>query len=163
MLPFLPEGLFPVSATRGAVTDNGGITCDNISMKNALMIWIYVHGYHNTQHNNAFTPLLGTSVASCVTALPAVVPIWYGATSTTVSTLARQTDAVAFTVPDTATLEFHIIFEIDPQLGGSTYDCLGMAIGSAAHADNFVSAVYFILPRKAMAPSNRTATDYIVD
>jgi hypothetical protein len=159
---FLPENMFVVSATAGAVTTNGGITCDNISLKNAQMVYILVHANTAVGHATAYTPLVGTSVATCATALPAVAPIWYGITTTSSTALTKQTDAVAYTMGGAVTGDTHIIFKIDPASVG-TNDCLGMTVGNSGQATNFVSIQYLIVPRYASKMSTMSATEYIVD
>lgn len=160
---FIPEGLFPVSATVGALTFNGGITCDNISLKNVEMVWIHVHLTRTNTHNEVYTPLVGAAVASCITVLPAVVPIWKGDTSTTATQLVRQTDAKNYTMLNTETGPCHLIFKIDPSVLGSSYDCLGFTIGDAGHADVIGSVVYWIKPRYQSKVASMTATEFIVD
>lgn len=157
-----PEGVFPVSATAGAVTTNGGVTCDNISLKEAQMVYIDIHLTQAVGHATAFTPLVGTAVATCATALPNNVEIWYGNTSTTVTTLAKQTAAKVFTMGAGVTGTVHIIFKIDPAACGA-YDCLGMTIGNSAQATNFASVQYLIVPRYGMAVANRDTDAFIVD
>jgi len=38
----IPEMLFPVSGSK-PVTNNGGVTCDYISLKNAVRCWAVIH------------------------------------------------------------------------------------------------------------------------
>lgn len=159
----MPQDFFPVSGTAGCVTTNGGITCDNISLKNAQRVFILVHLKQAVGHATAFTPLVGTAVATCATALPAVVPIWYGNVTTSVTTLTRQTDAVALTLGAGVTGDVRIVFEIDPAVLGSSYDCLGMTVGDSSQATNFVSIQYLIVPRYSSKTSSMAATEYIVD
>jgi hypothetical protein len=159
----LPEGAFPVQGTLGAVTANAGVTLDNISMKNAQMVYMVFHICSGTGHPIAYTPLVGTSVATCATALPNAVPIWYGDVSVTSTQLTRQADAKLHTTAATASLTSFLIFQIDPTSLGSTYDCLGGTVANATHADYLFSCVYWIVPRYASKVSSMTATEYIVD
>lgn len=158
-----PEGLFPVSATAGCVTTNGGITCDNISLKDAQMVYIDVHLTQTAGHATAFTPKVGTAVATCATALPDNVEIWYGNTTTSSSALAKQTAAKLYTMGGSVTGVCHIIFKIDPSVLGSSYDCLGCTVSDSSQAANFVSIQYLIVPRYASDPASRTTTAYLVD
>lgn len=158
----IPEGLFPVSATAGARTTNGGITLDAISMKNAQMVYLYLHFNQAVGHATAITPLVGTVVATTATALPNNVEIWYGNTTTAVTTLTKQTAAKTYSILVGVTGTVHVVFKIDPKACGD-YDCIGGTIGDSSQATNFVSATWFIEPRFKSKVGSLTATEYIVD
>ena len=158
----MPENAFPVQGTVGCVTGNTGITLDNISLKNAQMVYMVFHITSGTGHPIAYTPLVGTSVATCATALPNAVEIWYGDVSTTVTTLTKQTAAKLYTTAATASLTSYLIFVIDPASVGAN-DCLGGTVADATHADYFVSCTYWIVPRYASKTASRTATEFLVD
>src|SRR5512139_556314 len=158
----IPEGAFPVQGTLGCVTANGGVTLDNISMKNAQMVYMVFHITSGTGHAIAYTPLVGTAVATCATALPNNVPIWYGNVSTTSTQLTAQTAAKSHTTAATASLTSYLIFEIDPALCGA-YDCLGGTVADATHADYLVSCTYWIVPRYASKMASMDSDEYIVD
>lgn len=158
----IPESLFPVSATAGARTTNGGITLDAISMKNAQMVYLYLHFNQAAVNATAITPLVGTVVATTGTALPADVEIWYGNTTTAVTTLTKQTAAKLYTIGGAVTGTIHVIFKIDPAACGA-YDCIGGTIGNSGEATNFVSATWFIQPRYASAVASLDTDEYIVD
>ena len=162
----IPEGLFPIAATVGAVTFNGGVTCDNISLKNIEMVWIHVFLTRTNTHNEIYTPLCGTLVATCATALPQEVPIWKADSSTVTTKFVRQTDAKNYTMLNTETGPCHLIFQIDPnqlQAAGVANDCLGMTIGSAGHADVIGTVVYWVKPRYGSRVIDRDTTEFIVD
>ena len=164
-MDFIPEGLFPVEMSAGCVTTNGGITTDNISLKNAVMAYIVVHLKQAVGHATSFAPKRGTLVASAVTALAVSVPIWYGNVSTSSNSLTRQTDAVSFAVPVGDTGDCIIVFQIDPaQLGKiSTTEApvIGMAVSDSSQATNFASIMVFLVPRYAEPTAN--APSYITD
>jgi len=159
---YLPEGAFPVQGTVGCVTANGAVTLDNISMKNAQMVYMVFHITSGSGHNIAYTPLVGIAVATCATALPNDVPIWYGDVSTTSTQLTRQTAAKAHTTAATASLTSYLIFQIDPASCG-VYDCLGGTVANAAHADYLISCTYWIVPRYQSKVASMTANEYIID
>jgi hypothetical protein len=158
----IPEGAFPVQGTLGCVTANGGITLDNISMKNAQMVYMVFHITSGTGHPIAYTPLVGTVVATCATALPNAVPIWYSDVSVTSTQQTKQTAAKLYTTAATASLTSYLIFLIDPASCGA-YDCLGGTVADATHADYLVSCTYWIVPRFASKVSSMTANEYIID
>lgn len=158
----MPEGLYPVSATAGCRTTNGGITLDAISMKNAQMVYLYIHMNQAVGHATAITPLVGTVVATTATALPNAVEIWYGNTTTAVTTLAKQTAAKLLTLGAGVTGTVHVIFKIDPAACGD-YDCIGGTIADSSQATNFASATWFIEPRYPNKASTMDTDEYIVD
>jgi hypothetical protein len=157
-----PEGVFPVSATAGCVTTNGGVTLDAISMKEAQMVYLYIHLTQAVGHATAFTPLVGTVVATTATALPNNVEIWYGNTTTSDISLAKQTAAKLYTMGAGVTGVVHIIFKIDPAACGA-YDCIGGTIANSAQATNFASAVWLIVPRYQNKVADNAATRFIAD
>ena len=159
---YIPEGAVPVQGTLGCVTANGGVTLDNISMKNAAMVYMVFHITSGTGHPIAYTPLVGTVVATCATALPNDVPIWYGDVTVTNTKLTKQTAAKLHTTQATASLTSYLIFVIDPASCGA-YDCLGGTVADATHADYLISCTYWIVPAYASKASSRTATEFLVD
>lgn len=159
----IPEGAFPVQGTTGCVTANGGVTLDNISLKNAQMVYMVFHITSGTGHAIAYTPLVGSAVATCATALPSNVEIWYGDVTTAVTTLTKQTAAKSYTTAATAGLYSYLIFAIDPSVLGSSYDCLGGTVADATHADYLISCTYWIVPRYASKTASLDTDEYIVD
>lgn len=160
---FIPEGMFPVQGTTGCVTANGGLTLDNISLKDAQMVYMVFHITSGTGHAVAYTPLVGANVTTCATALPQNVEIWYGDVTTAVTTLTKQTAAKSYTTAATAGLYSYLIFKINPAVLGSSYDCLGGTVGDGGHADYLISCTYWIVPRYASKTADRGATDFLVD
>jgi len=159
---FYPEGVFPVSATAGCVTSNGGITFDAISMKEAQMVYLDIHLTQAVGHATAITPLVGTVVATTGTALPNNVEIWYGNTTTATVALAKQTAAKLFTLDVGVTGVVHLIFKIDPAACGD-YDCIGGTVANSAQATNLVSAQWLIVPRYQNKVAGNAATRFIAD
>ena len=160
MNPFLPQDLFPVSGT-APVTTNGGVTCDNISLKLAEMVWIEVRLTQAVGHATVLSPLVGTAVATCATAIPAAVPIWYGVVTTATNAIAAQTAATTLTLGGSVTGDVIVIFQIDPAVLGSSYDCLGFTLSNSSQATNLVSVTYWIKPKYASSAANQQS--YIVD
>lgn len=165
--PFdIPGTLFPVMATAGAVTTNAGKTWDNISLKEVQMVYIHIILAQAVGHATAFTPLVGTLVATAATALPESVEIWYGNTSTTSVALAKQTDAKSFTVDVGVTGVVQILFKIDPSVlsaTGTANVTLGGTTANSGQATNLHTVTYWILPRYQNAPASNTATRFITD
>ena len=151
----IPEMLFPVSGSK-PVTTNGGVTCDYISLKNAVKCWAVIHLTQAVGHATAFTVERATAVAGTGhVAIANVVPIWYGNVSTTSNALTRQTDAVSFTMDVGVTGEAYIIFQIDPESLGSTYDCITVVSANSAQATNIWEVTYWLQPKYPAATANQ--------
>lgn len=158
--PFVPESIFPVEATAGVVTTNGGVTCDNISLKNVEWVWILVHMKQAVGHATALTPKKGTVVATAATVLGVDVPIWYGNISTSSNALTRQTDAANFSIGVGVTGDVIVVFSIDPKQLGD-FDSLGFTLSDSSQATNLVSVVYLI--KAAYAQRAASNVDYLTD
>jgi hypothetical protein len=160
-MKMIPEVLFPVSGSK-PVTTNGAKVCDYISLKNAIKCWVVIHLTQAVGHATAFTIEKATDVAGTgSTAITVSVPIWYGNVSTSSNTLARQTDAVSFTIDVGVTGEAYIIFEIDPATLGGAFDCIVAKAASSSQATNFWEVTYWVKPKFKGAVANQMS--FIVD
>lgn len=145
----MPEGVFPVTML-APVTTNGGVTSDYISLKNAQMAWIDVNLTQAVGHATAFTIERATAVdGTGHVAIANVVPIWYGNVSTSSNALARQTDAVSYTMDVGVTGSVRIIFQIDPSSLGSTYDVISFVSANSGQATNLIAVTCWVLPKFA--------------
>lgn len=163
MYPFIPEGLYPITAI-APITTNGAVVGDYISVKNAQMVWVVVHITQAVGHATAITLERATAVAPTGSvAIANVVPIWYANITTANSLLVRQTDAVSFTLNVGVTGTVRVIFEVDPSSLGSTYDCLVVKSAASSQVTNLIEATYWLKRRYQSKPSSRDATSDIVD
>jgi hypothetical protein len=140
---FLPEDFKIVSATAGCRTTNGGVTFDNIQLRDAIMVWIVAH----------FRPVVGPTDAACTTAITFSANWWSNVDVSSTDTLVAQTAGTSMACTAAAT-DHLLVIQIDPsdvvaQL--STYDWLGGTIATSAQATDFVSAVYYIQTRMPQA------------
>jgi hypothetical protein len=143
----IPEKMFPISGTK-PVTTNGGVTADNISLKNAGDVYIVAHLTQSVGHATVLTPKVGTAVATAATALPANVQIWYGNVSTSTDAIARQTDAKSLTLGGAVTGDVYAIFKIDTAtLAAGGYDVLGFTSSDSSQATNFIEVTYWVAPK----------------
>lgn len=143
----IPEGLFPVSMIKPTTT-NTEITTDYLSLKNVVRAWIVVHLTQAVGHATLITPKRATAVDGTGAAvLTNVVPIWYGNVTTSTSALTRQTDAVNYTMGGSVTGDVYVIFQIDPENLGSTYDVLGLVIAASSQATNFAEVTCWVQPK----------------
>lgn len=153
----IPEGLFPVSGTR-PVTTNGGVTADYISLKNAVKCWAVVHLAQTVGHATAITVEKATAVAATgTTAITNAVPIWYGNVTTSTNALTRQTDAVSYTLGAGVTGDVYIVFQIDPESLGSTYDCITVKSADSSQATNYIEVTYWLQPKYAQAVAGQAS------
>ena len=161
--PFMPEGLFPVSAIKPTTT-NGALVGDYISVKNAEMVWVVLHFTQAVGHATAITLERATAVAPTGSvAIANAVPIWYGNVTTASTQLTAQTAAVSYAILVGVTGDIYVIFEVDPASLGTTYDCLTVKTAASAQVTNFVEATYWIKPKYQSKVASMTATEFIVD
>jgi hypothetical protein len=163
MYPFIPEGLFPVSAASPETT-NAGKTADYISVKNAEMVWVVIHLTQAVGHATAFSIEKATDVAGTGSVpITTAVPIWYGNASTTSSQLTKQTDAVDFTIGVGVTGDAIIVFQIAPETLGTTFDCITAKAANSGQATNIWEVMYWVKPRYQSKVASMTATEFLVD
>lgn len=140
----LPEKFKIVDGSAGAVTTNGAVTCDYVSLKNAHKVWILASFNQAVGHATTVQPMMATTVAGAgATAITASVRWWMNAATATTDTLVRQTDGTIATLG--AGIAAHqVIIEIDPAALAESYDVLGCVVSDSSQATNFVSVVYFL-------------------
>jgi hypothetical protein len=149
----LPENFKVVSATAGCRTTNGGVTFDNISLKNAVKVWIVAHFRQAVAHATTIQPVVGATDAACTTAITFTTRWWKNADISSTDTLVAQTAATSCAC-DAAATDHLLVIEIDPSevvAQNATYDWLGGTIATSAQATDFVSAVYYIQNRYQQA------------
>ena len=149
----IPEGLFPISMTKPVTTD-GGFSTDAVSLKNAVMAWIVVHLNQAGAAATTIVPMRTTAVDTTGAVLTNVVPIWYGVVTTATNAIARQTDAVNYTMGGSVTGNTYLIFQIDPANLGSTYDCIYVDVATG-HASSFMEVTCWVQPKHASAVADQ--------
>jgi hypothetical protein len=157
----LPEHFKIVQATAGAVTTNGGITCDYVSLKNVHKAWIVAHFDQAAAHATGIDPKQATAVAgTSVKVFANTLPIWANEDAAASDTLVAQTAAVTYNL--TADIKTKmVIFEIDPaQMDvANGFGVLGCTVDNSGEATNFVSIVYYLQERYAQATPPAAITD----
>lgn len=141
----IPEGMYPVSMTAPVTT--ASVTTDAVSLKNAVMAWIVVHLQQAVGHATLFTPMRTTAVGTGGAVLANVVPVWYGNVSTTSNAIARQADALNYTMGAVPTGDVYIIFQIDPANLGSTYDCVYLTTNAGGDGTSFMEVTCWVQPK----------------
>jgi hypothetical protein len=150
---FLPQTFKIVSATAGCRTTNGGVTFDNISLKNAQMVWIVAHFRQAVAHATTIQPVLGATDAGCNNNITFDAHWWKNADVATTDTLVQDTAGTSMAC-DAAATDHLLVIQIDPSdviAQNGTYDWLGATIANSAQANNYVSAVYYIQTRYPQA------------
>lgn len=153
----LPENYKIVQAIYPATT-NGGITGDYVSLKYCNMAYIKVALTQAVAHETAITVYQATAVdGTDAKAIANVIPIWANEDTSTSDTLTRQTDAVSYTVAETAKNK-EVLFQVAPALldTANNFDCLNVRIADSEQATNLAYAE-FILDMKYKGTTPPTA------
>lgn len=155
----LPEQFKIVEAMPNA-TDAAGRTGDYVSLKNALMAYVFVDITQGNAAPIALTIEQASAVAGTGTkAITVTVPIWSNLDTAASDTLVRRTDAVSYTT-DAGVKNKQVIFQIDPatldQANG--FDCITVKTG-ASNVANLTSASYWLQTRYPQATPPAAITD----
>ncbi len=155
----LPEQFKIVEAMPNA-TDAAGRTGDHVSLKNAVMAWIFVDITQGHAATIALTVEQATAVAGTASkAITVTVPIWSNLDTAASDTLVRRTDAVSYTT-DAGVKNKQVIFQIDPATLdlANSFDCITVKTG-ASNVANLTSATYFLQNRYQQATPPAAITD----
>ena len=148
----LPQNLKIVDATAGPVTTNGGVTCDYVSLKDAIKVWIVLQFTQAVGHATVIQPQKATAVAPTgEVSITKAAKIWSNLTTAVTDTLVARTAATSYTLNNDVAKK-QVIIEIDPTNGDfdESYDVLGCTISDSTQATNFVSGQYFIQTKYQM-------------
>ena len=149
---FLPEHFKMVTAL-APVSTTGGVTFDNIQLRDAIQVWIVAAFTQAVAHATTIQPVVGATEAACSTSITFSAEWWSNVDTGTTDTLVAQTAATSMACTAAAT-DHLLVIKIDPsdvaaQL--STYDWLGATIAAGGDTTNFVSAIYYIQTRMPQA------------
>ena len=158
----LPEHFKIVDATAGAVTTNGGVTADYVSLKNVHKAWIVLQFTQAVANATVVQPQVATAVAPTgATSITFSARWWENEDTAASDTLVAQTAATSMTVTADVKKK-QVIVEIDPSdcaAMGATYDVLGFTVSNSAQATNFVAGQYFLDMRYKQATPPVAITD----
>ena len=149
----IPEGVKPVLMTAGAVTTNGGVTGDYISMKNVHRATIICIFDQAVGHATGIDPTQATLVdGTGVKAFAKTLKIWANEDGAASDALVRKTDAVTYNVAADIKTKM-VVIQVDGQDFdvANGFDCLGLAIDDSSQATNFVAAIALLEMRYAQA------------
>lgn len=156
----LPEVFKIVDATAAAVTTNGGVTADYVSLKNVHKAWIVAQFRQAVSHATAIQPTMATDVAGTgVTSITAAARWWKNANVATSDTLTEATAATSMAATAGTTHQL-LVIEIDPDdFAAAGYDVLGFTVSDSSQATNFVAATYWLKTRYPQANPPAAITD----
>ena len=149
----LPVNCKIVSGTAGCVTTNGGITGDNISLRDAIKVWIVALFTQAASHATTIQPVVGATDAGCTTSITFSAAWWKNADISTSDTLTAQTAGTSMACTAGTTNQL-LVIEIDPAdvaAQSATYDWLGFTIASSSQANNYAGIVYYVQDRYQQA------------
>ena len=150
---FFPEHFKIVSGTQGPRTTNGGVTGENIKLRDAVMVWIVASFRQAVSHATTIQPVVGATDAACTTSITFSAEWWKNADVSSSDTLTKQTSATSMACTAGATDQLMVI-KIDPQEvvnQSATYDWLGFTIATSSQASDFVDVQYYIQTRYPQA------------
>ena len=154
---YLPEQFKIVAATAGSVTTDGGVTLDNVSLKNVKQAWIMLTYLQAATHATVLTPKLGTAVAAAATAITFSADWWKNADISASDDFTKQTAATTMAATAGVTNQI-VLVKIDPAqvAAQGAYDVLGGTIATSGEATNFVTG-HFLLEMKYEAATPPSA------
>ena len=127
-------------------TTNAGFSTDWVSLKNANKAIIVVNLTQAAAHATAFTLAQASVVAGTDTkAMTNNVAIWANEDTAASDSLARQTDAKAYTVAADIKNKM-IVFEVDPNAldVANDFDCISLTVANSGEATNFASVEFYL-------------------
>ena len=157
---YLPEQYKIVAATAGSVTTNGGVTLDNISLKNIKQAWILLMYLQAVSHATTLTPKLGTDVSAAATEITFSADWWKNADISATDTLVKATAATTMACTAGATNQI-VLVKIDPAqvAAQGAYDVLGGTIATSGQATDFVTGLYLLETKYEQASPQAAITD----
>lgn len=136
------------------------VDCDIISLKNAHKCWIVVIHTGESDTDLVLTLNEATDVAGGTSsAITVTCPIWVDLDMGTSSdTLARTTDAYAYTIDTGTAPNQMVIIEVDPTIFTDGYDCLKIT-DSGGNASNVCTIFAVTDPRQKQDAPLTNITD----
>jgi len=142
-------------------TTNATVTFDTVNLENCHKAYIVASFLQAVTHATTITPVVGTGVASCATAITFAAKWSKNADVSSTDTLVAQTAATTMACTAGVTNQL-IVIEIDPAdvTGQSnTYCALGATIATSSQASNYVTAWYLLETRYPQATPPAAITD----
>ena len=142
----LPEAFKVIQAHEPATATGLANTADIVSCKNLKKLWAvlsydYVDGHDVVVTWNESSDVAGTGT----TAITEVCPIWSNTDTASADLLARETDAITFTIAHAGTKNQLWIMEWDPAKFSAGFDCFQIRMASSAAG--IVDVLYIGEPR----------------
>jgi|GEM_PF-4530656 len=154
----LPE-VFKIVTGTPVATTNGGITCDYISLKNAISVTIVAELLQAASHATALGVNEATSVAGgSAAAVTEVQKVWKNANVSTTDTLTRGTDAATIAATAGVTNQL-LVMQFDPETLSDGCDCIAATLSDSSQATNYATVTYFIETKYPQATPPAAITD----
>jgi hypothetical protein len=146
----IPEVFKIVDGTPVATT-NGGITCDYISLKDALRVTIIAELLQAVSHATALGVNQATAVdGSDAEAVTEVQQVWKNADVSASDTLVRGTDAATIAATAGANDQL-LIMQFDPATLDDGFDCIAATLSNSSQSTNYATITYLIETRYPQA------------
>lgn len=145
----LPENCKIVEGYAPNVGAAAAVTGDYVCLKGYHKAFVVIH--YRQADGNAITwnVTRATNVsAGSAAVMTETMRIWSNLDCATSDTLVERTPAVNYSSGTGATNKI-IIFEVDPQTLTDTFDCIAGASTTAIAAAQYVSIMYYLVPRYA--------------
>ena len=154
----LPEQFKIVNGTP-VVTTTGGVTCDYISLKDAVRVTIIANLLQAATHATALGVKEATNVAAgSAAAVTEVQNVWKNADVSASDTLVKATNAA--TIAATAgTTDQILVMEFDPATLSDGFDCIAATLTDSSEATNFATVTYIIETRYPQGTPPTAITD----
>ena len=144
---FLLGNYHIVDATAGAVTTNGGVTSDYVSLKGAKYAYIYLQFTQAVGHATVIQPQVASAVAPTgAVSITFSALVWSNLATATDDTWVARTAATSYTL-GSGIAKMQVLIGIDPAQAvaqGATLDVLGFTVSDSSQATNFVSGTFFL-------------------
>lgn len=145
----IPENAVVITGTP-PVTTNGGITCDNIWVKNFHKIYVVASLTQAVAHATGIDPVQSSALAGGdAKALSEVCRIWYVSDVEASDVPVLQDAAKTFNV-DADVAKMMVIFEIIPEQHmdvNEEFCVLGCTLDNSGQASNLANVLYIGVPR----------------
>lgn len=144
----LPENCKMVEMVAPAVGAGAVITSDYINLKNAHKAWIVIHYADGNGNTVTYQPIKATATTPVGNiSITTAVKIWSNMDTATSDLLVERTAATSYQQTNAVKNKI-IVFEIDPEALGATYDVIAFSATTPA-AGEYIQAMCYIQPRYA--------------
>jgi hypothetical protein len=150
MKTILPEQ-FKIVDGATKVTTTGGVTCDYISLKDAISVTIIAKLRQAVGHATALGVTEATNVsAGSASPVTEVQNVWKNADTSATDTLVKATNAATIAAAATVATQT-LVMQFDPATLSAGFDCIAATLTDSSQATNWVDVTYIIETRYPQA------------